>query len=62
MLGAALFSPGIPKDFIVKYEKAVGAGKFIVLVHGTAADVDRARAVLAAKGTPDVATYSAATA
>ncbi len=58
VVGAALVSAGIPKDKVVKYETAIGAGKFVVLVHGTQAEVDRARTILAAKGTPDVTTYS----
>jgi uncharacterized membrane protein len=61
VLGAALMSAGIPKDKIVKYETAIRAGKFVVLVHGTAAEVDRARASLAARGTGDLATFSPAT-
>ena len=43
VLGAALASAGIPKDSIVKYETAIGAGKFVVTAHGTPAEVDRAR-------------------
>ncbi len=58
VLGAALASAGIPKDSVVKYETAIGAGKFVVTAHGTPAEVERARSILAARGTPDVATYS----
>jgi hypothetical protein len=58
VLGAALASAGIPKNSIVKYETAIGAGHFIVTAHGTPAEVDRARTVLAAKGKADVATYT----
>jgi hypothetical protein len=58
VLGAALVSAGIPKDKVVKYQTAIGAGKFVVLVHGTSVEVDRARAILAAKGTHEVASYS----
>jgi hypothetical protein len=36
---------------------AVGAAKFVVTAHGTSAEVGDARAILAARGTPDVATY-----
>jgi hypothetical protein len=57
VLGAALASAGIPKDSVVKYETAIGAGKFVVTAHGTAEEVKGARAILAARGTPDVATY-----
>jgi len=34
-LGAALYSIGIPKDSVIKYETAVKADKFLVIVHGT---------------------------
>lgn len=47
-LGAGLYSLGIPKDSIVKYETAVKAGKFLLLVRGTAADVSNAKDILSA--------------
>jgi len=62
VLGAALASAGIPKDSVVMYETAIGAGKFVVTAHGTPAEVDRAHSVLAAKGTAGVATYPSTTA
>jgi hypothetical protein len=42
-LGAALFSAGIPKNSILRYETALKADKFLVIAHGTAADVAKAR-------------------
>jgi len=45
-LGAALFSIGIPKDSIVKYETAIKAGQFLLLAHGTMAEVSRAKEIL----------------
>lgn len=57
VLGAALVSAGIPKDKTLKYETAVRSRKFVVLVDGTSAEVDRARVVLVARATEDVATY-----
>jgi hypothetical protein len=57
VLGAALVSAGIPKDSLVKYETAIRGGNFVVAVHGTPEEVDRARSILGAKGTPDVTTY-----
>ena len=59
ILGAALASAGVPKDSVIKYETALRAGKFIVAAHGTPADVERARSILGAKGSPDLATYAA---
>jgi hypothetical protein len=34
-LGAGLYSIGIPKDSIVKYETALKSDKFLVIAHGT---------------------------
>ena len=45
-IGAALASIGIPKDSIVEYETEVKAGKFMLLAHGTVADVEKAKEVL----------------
>ena len=42
-LGAALFSIGIPKDSILKYEAAVTNGRFLLIVHGTPDEVQRAK-------------------
>jgi hypothetical protein len=46
-LGAGLYSIGIPKDSALKYESSVKAGKFLLIAHGTAAEVDLARRILA---------------
>ena len=43
---AGLFSIGIPKDSVIKYETALKADKFIVVAHGTAAEVARVRDVM----------------
>jgi hypothetical protein len=45
-LGAALYSIGIPKDSILNYETALKADKFLVIAHGTAAEVQSAKSVL----------------
>ncbi len=45
-LGAALYSVGIPKDSALRYEEAVKADGFLVIVHGTDAEVERAKAIL----------------
>jgi hypothetical protein len=46
-LGAALYSIGIPKNSVIQYEVAVKADGFLVMAHGSAEDVDRAKAILA---------------
>jgi uncharacterized membrane protein len=45
-VGAGLVSLGIPKDSVVKYETALKTDKFLLLVHGSAADVARAKEIL----------------
>jgi hypothetical protein len=45
-VGAGLMSIGIPKDSVVKYESALKADKFILLAHGTAAEVAKAKDII----------------
>ena len=45
-LGAALYSIGIPKDSVIQYETALEADSFLVMAHGTAAEMARAKALL----------------
>ena len=47
-LGAALYSIGIPKDSVLNYETAVRADGFLVMAHGTAEEMARAKAILGA--------------
>lgn len=46
-IGAALVSLGVTKDRAIKYEGEIEADRFVVIVHGTAQDIERARSVLA---------------
>lgn len=46
VLGAGLFGLGIPKDSLLRYETAVKADKFILIVHGTREDTARAREII----------------
>src|SRR5271154_5018504 len=45
-LGAGLYSIGIPKDSIVKYEAAVKTDQFVLIAHGTAAEVTKAKDII----------------
>ena len=45
-LGAALFSIGIPKESVIRYEAAIKADRFLVMAHGTADEMARAKAIL----------------
>ena len=66
-LGAALFSIGIPHHSVLQYEQALNADAYLVVGHGPAAEMERARTMLqfggpmqlhvhpAAKPTADIA-------
>jgi hypothetical protein len=45
-LGAGLFSIGIPKDSVVKYEAALKTDQFLLIVHGTSAEVAKAKDII----------------
>jgi hypothetical protein len=45
-LGAGLYSIGIPEDSVLRYETLLRAGRFMLVVHGTAEEVARAQAIL----------------
>jgi len=45
-LGGALTQMGLPKDQVIKYESALKADKYVLMVHGNAEEVANARAVL----------------
>jgi hypothetical protein len=45
-LAAVLMSIGIPKDSIVHYETALKARKYLLIVHGSAADLALGREIL----------------
>jgi len=42
-VGAGLVGIGIPKDSVVQYELALKTDKFLLMVHGTQAEVEKAR-------------------
>jgi hypothetical protein len=45
-IGAGLVSLGIPKDSILKYETALKTDKFVVVAHGSADEISRAKDIL----------------
>lgn len=45
-VGAALYSIGIPKDSVVKYETFLKSNKFVVVAHGTTEEVEQAKDIL----------------
>jgi uncharacterized membrane protein len=56
-IGAGLYSIGIPKNSIVEYETALKSDKFLLLAHGTADEVERAKAIMGATRSGDVTVY-----
>jgi hypothetical protein len=45
-LGAALYSFGVPKDSVIQYETALKTDRFLVMAHGPAAEIARAKTIL----------------
>jgi hypothetical protein len=58
-LGAGLYSIGIPKDSVVKYEVALKSDKFLLLAHGTADEVAKARDILQRTHPVELAVHAA---
>ena len=46
-VGAGLVSIGIPKDSVLKYDVALKTDKYVLVVHGTSNDVDKAKDIIA---------------
>jgi hypothetical protein len=45
-VGAGLYSLGILKDSILRYETAIKNGSFVLIAHGTSEDVARAHQII----------------
>jgi hypothetical protein len=45
-IGAGLYSMGIPKDSVLKYETALKTEKFLLIAHGSPADAAKAQQIL----------------
>ncbi len=58
-LGAGLFSIGIPKDSIVKYQTALATDQFLLIAHGTAAEVAKAKDIIASTGPANYTLHTA---
>ena len=57
-LGAALYSIGIPKDSVILYETALKSDKFLVIAHGTADDVARAKSIIETTGATEITVHN----
>ena len=49
-LAGALMSIGIPKDSVLRYETALKANQFMLMVHGDKQEISRAQEVLDSSG------------
>lgn len=58
LLGA-LTAVGVPKDSVLRYETALKADKFLVIVHGAGDQIRRAHDLLTAAGSSDVQAHAA---
>lgn len=56
-LGAGLYSIGIPRDSILKYEQEIAADRFLLVAHGTKEEVQHARDILETTGADGVETH-----
>ena len=59
-LGAALYGIGIPKNSVLRYEAAVHADRYLLVAHGSEAEVQHARASLAETGAERVELHAGA--
>ncbi|MGV8830586.1 MAG: quinol:electron acceptor oxidoreductase subunit ActD [Devosia sp.] len=57
-IGAALYSTGIPRDSVIRYDSMIKADRFLVTVHGTADEIRRAKTSLDASGAKSVDVHS----
>jgi hypothetical protein len=46
VIGAGLFSLGIPKDSVLQYETAIKTGKYVLIAHGTVEETTHAKEIL----------------
>lgn len=58
-IGAGLYGMGIPKDSAVQYEMALKTDKFLLMVHGTVPEVEKARDIIQSTRPINVTMHSA---
>jgi uncharacterized membrane protein len=59
-IGAGLVSIGIPKDSVLKYDVALKTDKYVLVVHGTAKEVEKAKDIIAGTEQSHYAVYDQA--
>jgi hypothetical protein len=58
-VGAGLYSIGIPKNSVLRYETALRSDKFLLVVHGTATEVEKAREIMDQNSATETAIHKA---
>jgi uncharacterized membrane protein len=56
-IGAGLVSIGIPKDSVLKYDVALKTDKYVLVVHGTLEEVEKAKDIIAGTEQSHYAVY-----
>ena len=56
-IGAGLYSIGIPKDSVLKYETALKTDKFLLIAHGSPAEAAKAQQILRTTPVADVGVH-----
>jgi uncharacterized membrane protein len=59
-IGAGLISLGIPKDSVLKYDVALKTDKYVLVVHGTPEEVEKAKDIIAGTEQSHYAVYGQA--
>ncbi len=59
-LVGALSSLGIPRNSVLRYETALKANRFLLVVHGTADEIEHARGLLKATGAESIDSHATA--
>ena len=62
VIGAALCSIGLPKENVAKYETAIKSDRFLVLAHGTADEVAKAKDIMQSTRPVEVGLHAAGSA
>jgi hypothetical protein len=59
-IGAGLVSIGIPKDSVLKYDVALKTDKYVLVVHGTPEEVEKAKDIIVGTEQSHYAVYGQA--
>ena len=58
-VGAALYSIGIPRDSVLKYETSLKSNKFVLVAHGTNEEAEKAKKILETTNAVETAIHHA---